>query len=233
MMFWKALFWKSWMECRFRAVLTGLVVVIYLLLGLFPLADYKGALTGWDWYSKFVTVFGAVVAIMFAGSGINSQTSWGMVRGFHSSMYFLLSLPVSRRQALMARAAVGILLTFSYVLASVGLYAFLVHISPGTAVSSIFFITLGAFAMFGVATFLSTFFDEMVTSSLAVGGVGGLFGGWAALDWTKVKLDPMTIISGQQLAQTGHVHWPVVILCLVTGSLFLLAALWAVERKEY
>jgi ABC-type transport system involved in multi-copper enzyme maturation permease subunit len=233
MMFWKALFWKSWMECRFRALLTGLVVAIYLLLGVFPLADYKGSLTGWDWYSKFVTVFGAVVAIMFAGSGINSQTSWGLVRGYHPSMYFLLSLPVSRRQALAARAATGMVLTFLYVLVSVGFYALAMHISPGTAVSSIFFITLAAFSMFGLATFLSTFFDEMVTSSLAIGAVGGMFGGWAALDWTKVKLDPMEIISGQQMAQTGYVNWVAIILCVAAGVLFLLAAVWVVERKEY
>jgi ABC-type transport system involved in multi-copper enzyme maturation permease subunit len=60
-----------------------------------------------------------------------------------------------------------------------------------------------------------------------------MFGAWSALNWTKVKLDPMTIISGQQLAQTGHVNWVAVIFLLVTGAFFLLAALWVVERKEY
>jgi hypothetical protein len=227
------MFWKSWMECRFRVMLTGLVLVIYLQAGLFPLSAYKGAATGWDWYLKFVTVFSAVVAIMFAGSGINAQSSWGVTRGFHPSMYFLLSLPVSRLRALLVRAATGMLLTFLYVLFSIGLYALLTHLSSRQALSSIFFITLGAFAMFGLATFLSTLFDELVSSSLAIGGVGGMFGAWAALDWSKTKLDPMTVISGQQLALTGHVNWAMVILCLVTGFLFLLAALWVVERKEY
>jgi len=232
-MFWRALVWKGWMECRYRAVLTGLVVLLYLLVGLFPLADYKGAVIAWDWYAKYVTVFGAVVAVMFAGSGINAQSSWGLVRGFHPSMYFLLSLPISRRQALMARAATGILLAFFSVLASVVLYALPMHVSAEQAGSSIFFISLGAFAMFGIATFLSTLFDEMVTSSLAIGAVAGMFGAWAALDWTKVKPDPMTIISGQQLAQTGHVNWVAVMFLLATGVVFLLAALWVVERKEY
>jgi hypothetical protein len=230
---WKSMFWKSWMECRFRAVLTGLVLVIYLVLGLVPLADVKGALTAWNWYSQFVTVFGAMVAVMFAGSGINSQSSWGMVRGFHPSMYFLLSLPVSRRRALIVRASAGMLLTILYIAASIGFYALPKHISPATAFSSIFFISLAAFAMFGITTFLSTIFDEMVTSSLAIGAVAGMFGAWAGLDWTKTKLDPMTIITGQQLAQTGHVNGAMVSLCVVTGVLSLLAALWMVERKEY
>ncbi len=225
------MWWKSWMECRFRALLTGFVMVLYLVA--FPLADFKGGLTAWDWYSRFVTVFGALVAVTFAGSGINAQSSWGMLRGFHPSMYFLLSLPVSRLRALLVRAVMGMLLTFLYVLASIGLYALLKHVSAAQAVSSILFISLGAFAMFGMATFLSTLFDEMVTTCLAVGGVAGMFGAWAGLDWTKAKVDPMTIISGQQLAQTGHVNWVVVILYMVTGVLFLLAALWVVERKEY
>jgi len=230
---WRALFWKAWMECRFRALLTGVVLAIYLLLGRFPLAECKGELTSWNWYCKFVTVFGAVVAIMFAGSGINSQSSWGMLRGFHPSMYFLLSLPVSRLRALLVRAITGMLLTFLYVPTSIVFYALFAHLSARQAVSSIFFITLGAFATFGIATFLSTLFDELVSSSLALGGVAGMFGGWAALDWTKVKLDPMTIFSGQQLAQTGQVNWVAAILCAATGVLFLLAALRVVERKEY
>ena len=227
--FWRALFWKGWMECRYRAVLSGLVV----LVGLLPLAADRGAVIAWDWYSKYVTVLAALVAVMFAGSGINAQSSWGFMRGFHPSMYFLLALPISRRQALLARAATGILLAFFSVLASVVLYALPMHVSAEQAGSSIFFISLGAFAMFGIATFLSTLFDEVVTSSLAIGAVAGMFGAWSALNWTKVKLDPMTIISGQQLAQTGHVNWVAVIFLLATGALFLLAALWVVERKEY
>jgi hypothetical protein len=228
-MFWRALFWKGWMECRYRAVLTGLVV----LVGLLPLADDRGAVIAWDWYSKYVTVLAALVAVMFAGSGINAQSSWGFMRGFHPSMYFLLSLPISRRQALLTRAATGMLLALLNVLASIVLYALPMHVGRAQALSSIFFISLGAFAMFGIATFLSTLFDEVVTSSLAIGAVAGMFGAWSALNWTKVKLDPMTIISGQQLAQTGHVNWVAVIFLLVTGAFFLLAALWVVERKEY
>jgi hypothetical protein len=227
--FWRALFWKGWMECRYRAVLSGLVV----LVGLLPLAADRGAVIAWDWYSKYVTVLAALVAVMFAGSGINAQSSWGFMRGFHPSMYFLLSLPISRRQALLARAATGMLLAFLNVLASIVLYALPMHVGRAHALSSIFFISLGAFAMFGIATFLSTLFDEVVTSSLAIGAVAGMFGAWSALNWTKVKLDPMTIISGQQLAQTGHVNWVAVIFLLATGALFLLAALWVVERKEY
>ncbi len=225
--------WKSWMECRFRAVLTGVVLVSYLLLGLLPVANEKGALTAWNWYSQYVALFAAMVAIMFAGSGINSQSSWGMVRGFHPSMYFLLSLPVSRRRALLVRSAMGMLLTLLSILASIWFYALPKHISPGTALSSIFFISLGAFALFGITTFLSTIFDEMVTSCLAIGAVAGMFGAWAGLDWSKTTLDPMTIITGQQLAQTGHVNGVMVSLCLVTGVVSLLAALWMVERKEY
>lgn len=227
--FWRALFWKGWMECRYRAVLSGLVV----LVGLLPLAADRGAVIAWDWYSKYVTVLAALVAVMFAGSGINAQSSWGFMRGFHPSMYFLLALPISRRQALLARAATGMLLAFLNVLASIVLYALPMHVGRAHALSSIFFISLGAFAMFGIATFLSTLFDEVVTSSLAIGAVAGMFGAWSALNWTKVKLDPMTIISGQQLAQTGHVNWVAVIFLLATGALFLLAALWVVERKEY
>src|ERR1035438_4342070 len=54
-------------------------------------------------------------AIFLAGSGINSQTTYGLTSGFHGSMLFTLSLPVSRRRLLFVRAGLGALQTSALV----------------------------------------------------------------------------------------------------------------------
>ena len=50
-------------------------------------------------------------AIFLAGSGVNSQTTYGLTSGSHGSMLFTLSLPVSRRRLLFVRAGLGAIQT--------------------------------------------------------------------------------------------------------------------------
>lgn len=85
---------KSWWECRFR-------VYLCLVLGLFLVLN-----------GLFVIVGAVKPADAWAGSGINSQSMWGLFHGFHPSMFFLLSLPMSRRRALLTRSAVGAIFGF-------------------------------------------------------------------------------------------------------------------------
>src|ERR1035438_4815038 len=56
-----------------------------------------------------------IAANFLAGSGVNSQTTYAATSGFHGSMFFTLSLPVSRRQLLFVRAGLGALLTSALV----------------------------------------------------------------------------------------------------------------------
>ena len=54
-----------------------------------------------DWF------FAAVVALMLAGAGIATQPALQATKGLHGSMYFTLSLPVSRFRLLAVRASIG------------------------------------------------------------------------------------------------------------------------------
>jgi hypothetical protein len=229
---------KAWWECRNRVFLCAVVTVMYSLGGAFALIDLKGTAMAMDWFAKFVAVFGALMAVTLAGSGINSQSSSGTVQGFHPSLYFLLSLPVSRRYAMLVRSTTGLLFSLFFVAACVGLFGLAaplrgLHISLHWAFSVAAFSSVGGFAAFGMTTFLMTILDELTAGMFSIGSLLGAFGAWAVLDWSKVLLDPMAILDGQQFIHTGHVFWPLLILLMAVGIAFLWAALYVVERKEY
>jgi hypothetical protein len=225
---------KSWYECRFRVLLAALIGGLYSVNGFWM----KGGF-GWDTYCQLMgAVVIPVVALLMAGSGVNSQTSWGMTQGFHPSMYFLLSLPISRRRAMAIRTFMGAGFTLLFILLTVGGIGLVVRwrgsdVPLSTIGASMAFMTVAAFAFFGLETFLTTILDEIWAGVLGFGLAGALFGGaWALRDITK-KPGTLELISGGTWAKHGELGLPMMAVFLTIGIGSLAAALYVVERKEY
>jgi len=109
------LWFKAWLETRWRfAFLVGLILLVWLSLewitatGVHTSVPAARLWMGIQLGSVLLYIF---TAIYLAGSGINSQTLYAATTGFHGSMLFTLSLPISRRRLLFARAGLGALLT--------------------------------------------------------------------------------------------------------------------------
>jgi hypothetical protein len=107
------LWYKAWLETRWTLVFTfGSMLLIWLgppLLG----AHWARPWLGFQLGSAGLYCF---TALFLADSGINSQPMYGLAPGFHGSMLFTLSLPVSRRRLLFVRAGFGAILCWSAVL---------------------------------------------------------------------------------------------------------------------
>jgi hypothetical protein len=235
---------KSWMEIRIRFVLTILlgVYIVYLILGIAPaqVAEKFPALSAPDLGVKLWKVFliafgGAVLPIsakVLAGSGINAQTSMGMSTGFHGSMSFLLSMPVSRRHLLATRAALGAALLLLVGIATFTATAALAPAAnvdfskigiwqsfPNTLLVSLFFYCL--------AVFLSTFLDEFWSGTiglLILGACAGLSvsAPETTLDLLSYLFHPAPLLP---LSQT--------LLLLAASGGLLAAAVRIVDLKEY
>ena len=230
---------KSWLESRFRVFLCTAVGILLALTGLyFPVDAVKHA-AEWPVYCRLLlNTLMAITVVNLAGSGINSQSRWGMFHGFHPSMFFLLSLPVSRRRALLIRAAVGTVFTFLIIALgafSFGLLAPLRGVSVGMKdiLSAIAFLSIFAYALFSFTTFLTTIFDEVVSGILGFAFAAFLLGAGHGIIGGRRHLDPLAFIDGELFVRTGHIVWPAVAGLLATGTIFMLASIYVVERKEY
>jgi hypothetical protein len=98
------LWYKAWLETRWRFVFLIGSMVFMLFLGPIlgsPPAKFSPALR------LASSLLYCVAACFFAGAGINTQTFYAATSGFHGSMLFTLSLPVSRRRLFYARAGLG------------------------------------------------------------------------------------------------------------------------------
>lgn len=232
---------KSWWECRFRVALTA-VVVVSLIAGAASLirdpdTGGKNPQAMLNFFAQMMA--GMVVplmALLMAGSGVNSQTSWGMLHGFHASMYFLLSMPVSRRRALLIRAAVGAAFTFLFIVIMMAAVAQLsawrgIPMSGGQVMGSIAFLSLGAFTWFGFSTLLSTLFDEFWGGIIGLTFMGFMFGFGLTLENKKFGL--LSYMAGLHFNRTGDVVWPALLAFLALGAALLAASVYVVERKEY
>jgi hypothetical protein len=103
------LWYKGWLETRFRLVVT-LVVVIGFLIFLSSLS-FGHAKPSIEVLSESLTGVPRISVIwicaFLAGAGIATQPSFQAAKGLHGSTLFTLSLPVTRLRLLAIRASIG------------------------------------------------------------------------------------------------------------------------------
>jgi ABC-2 type transport system permease protein len=104
------LWYKGWLETRFRLLFTlgftTLILVLqYSAQNAAPPPGGKSAAFGLVMVSSPILVL--MVCAMLGGAGIATQPSLQATKGLHGSTLFTLSLPVSRLRLLAVRAGIG------------------------------------------------------------------------------------------------------------------------------
>ncbi len=95
------LWYKAWLETRFRLLFSLVVVALVLVLLYSKQATEARAVVG------IATGLAALLSIMLAGAGIATQPAFQATKGLHGSILFTLSMPVSRFHLLAVRAGFG------------------------------------------------------------------------------------------------------------------------------
>jgi hypothetical protein len=98
---------KAWLETRWRLLYTLAIPLIVLAFrqaggGLTSTKDAHITLGVLSFFATFAGIY-------LAGAGIRTQSSFQQTKGLPGSVYFTLSLPVSRFRLLTARTVIGLL----------------------------------------------------------------------------------------------------------------------------
>ncbi len=253
---------KAWLETRRRfvgallilTVLAGGTVYEYAAVqrllprlnaaGSAPIAETSGVadairdamdiqknFRGFVWYQSFrqnLTQLGVFFAMLLGCGGLVSESMKG-------SGLFTLSLPVTRRQLVSARALTGLAQWFAVAMTpplaivllapTVGerlpLVDALVHGFCIFVVGSVFF---------ALASFLSTIFADMWRPLLIGIGVACAI---AVLSFAVPQLALFSVMSGERYFRTGSLPWTGLLVSVVLTTALLYGAADTLERKDF
>lgn len=234
------LWFKAWLETRWRfCFLAGSILFVWaapLWAPLFHIRAPAGVAESKLWMaihlgSVLLYIF---TAIYLAGSGINTQTTYSATSGFHPSMLFTLSLPVTRRRLLLVRAGLGALQTSALV---VIMAAYTVFQKPGGTTPSQFLVYLAraivcTMAIYALSTLLACVLDEMwqfYAAFLCCIALFPLQSRISVISW----LSPFRGMSLISYPLNGPMPWAPVIASLVLTAVLMYASMLIVQHKEY
>ena len=231
------LWYKGWLETRFR-------ILFMLAYVLFPMAlrittPHNTSPTPLEEQHQiaFLAFYWSFGSILLAGAGIKTQGSLRTTKVFHGSMYFTLTMPVSRFRLLAARAGLGMLETIAVLAATpfaiwVMFPATRMHLSISDLLEywGVISVCVSLFYFLGVV-FASVFDDATQgwMSMLAVISLQGLF--------TNLPVPPsLNVFRAMGEASPLFTHtfpWASMAVSLGVAAVLLCIAAWVVQTREY
>lgn len=225
------LWYKAWLETRWRALMPLvmiLFVIVQIRLGPGKIHSRPDQAPG--------AIFLLFAPLMLAGSGIKTEPVFQPIKGLHGSMYFTLSLPVSRRRLLGVRTGVGMLETAAIIVLGCvagGMFPELRgDASLADGLKYAVTVLLCCTGFYGLSTLLATFLDQ----------VWQVWGSFAAVFLTRwlfstialpQSLDVFRAMGDSSPLITHMLPWAAMGVSLGAGALFFLAALRVVQTREY
>jgi hypothetical protein len=223
------LWYKAWLETRFR-LLFSLVVVGFILVSLYlkNATDVRGVV-------GIATGLALLLTILLAGAGIATQPTFQATKGLHGSILFTLSMPVSRLRLLGVRAGFGWLEMAGGICAACCGMWILFPAGTATALDMVDYAgTLIACAsgLYAISVLLATFLDDQ----WRVWGSGIVFGAlWWLLTHTPLPAS-MNIFRamGEGSPLVAHtMPWLTMTFSLGLAAILFFAAFQVVQRREY
>jgi hypothetical protein len=225
------LWYKAWLETRWRLVFTiGSMMLVWLTIPLL------GAPPDRLWRSLELgsTLLYCFAALFLAGAGINSQTLYAGTAGYHGSMLFTLSLPVSRTRLFFARAGLGAVETCAFVMVTAGITLLC---RPETPTASQAFrygvrAIICTMAVYALSALLACVLDEMwqfMGTCLCLGAVFLI----QFRSNTVSQLSPLRGMTLWSYPLTAPMPWAPVVASVVCTGVLLYASVLVLRRKEY
>ncbi|HEX6164589.1 MAG TPA: ABC transporter permease subunit [Vicinamibacterales bacterium] len=186
---------------------------------------------GFIWYRTFadnLTSLGVFFAILLGCGGLLSESSKG-------SALFTLSLPVTRRELLTARAATGLVQLFAISMIP-PLVIPLLAPSVGQQFSILDALVHGlclffvAAVFFSLASFLSTLFTDIWRPLLIAIGIACAI---AIVSFVAPQLAIFSVMSGESYFKTGTLPWTGLLISAVIATALLYSAAETLERRDF
>ncbi|MGA8598705.1 MAG: hypothetical protein WB676_28650 [Bryobacteraceae bacterium] len=226
---------KAWLETRWRLLYAVALPVSALALP-YIMGDAQSAKNAHVTMGVMAS-FGIFNAVYLAGVGVKTQSPFAAMKGVQGSIYYTLSLPVSRLRMLSVRAGVG-LLEFAGVSAVVYGAAWLSFWLPRGSSTPFDLLELILAAITCTACFyfisvlLATFLDD--TWQI----FGGIF--MAMVVWFTVPrilpppaFNPFGFAGDASPLVTHNLPWPAMAISLILSAILFFVALRIVQTREY
>jgi ABC-type transport system involved in multi-copper enzyme maturation permease subunit len=193
--------------------------------------DLQKTFRGFIWYRTFrdnLTSMGVFFAILLGCGGLLSESSKG-------SALFTLSLPVTRKQLLGARAGTGLAQLFAVSMVP-PLAIPLLAPSIGQRFSIIDALAHGlciffaAAVFFSLAAFLSTLFRDIWRPMLIAIGIACAI---AVASFIAPQLGIFSVMSGESYFKTGSLPWTGLLASAVVATALLYSAAETLERRDF
>lgn len=243
------LWWKAWLEVRWRFFIPLLLTPLWLwwlvpgTAGLVTpdpdlLARVKPRTAGFGMALNVLSlIVWPLLAVVYAGAGINTQTAYTARHGIHPSMLFTLALPVTRRRLLLVRAGAGIAV-FSAIVAWQCGFAWIAspyiraQVTAGQMALYVVCAVLASMVFYWFSVMLATFLDEMAVA----------YGSFAAI-WAVVvvrfavpdfaRIDIFRGMGDLSYPMTGRMPWGSLAVCACISLVLAAASVRIATKKEY
>jgi hypothetical protein len=223
---------KGWLETR--RIFMFVLWVFAANLGAAFILDSRAALKASDLLATMLLIW-VFFPSMLAGNGIRTPGVFRATAGTHQSMYFTLSLPVSRMRLLAVRLGVGLLETLvidiAVVIAMMVSFPVLRNASSsGDAVCYIIEVVAYTFALYSFSTLWATFLEGPWR-------VWGTFLLVIAMRWLVAHslrgVDILNGIAGGAPLIEHKLNWAGIAVPVGLTVVFLAGAFKVVDSREY
>lgn len=225
------LWYKAWLETRWRC-LSLVISMVLALLTLLPASASPQRF--WVGLALVSTLLNCFAAVYLGGAGVNTQTAYSAMQGFHGSMLFTLSLPVSRRRLFLVRAGLGALETGVFVAITTG--ATLIWRPEATSLAQALRYGIRAIvctlAVYALSTLLACFLDEM----WQVSGASLVLAAVWMLQTRNAVVSQLSPLRGMSLISyplAAPMCWAPLLCALIATAVLLCASVLVLQRKEY
>jgi hypothetical protein len=179
----------------------------------------------------------AWIAVMVSGAGIVTQPAFQATKGLHGSMYFTLSLPVSRLRLFAVRASLGWLeMMGGIALICGGIWALLQRFGESRTPLEMgeYSVVLIVFAtaIYAIPVLLSTFLDDQWRVFGSAFCIGGLL--WLSeRSFVPTSLNIFRALGPDSPLLTHVMPWTAVAGAIALAAILLFAAVKIVQGREY
>jgi hypothetical protein len=227
------LWYKAWLETRWRFLfmIGSMMLVWFGIPSLVPGAPMNRLWLGLQLGSILLY---CCTALFLAGAGVNTQTTYAATSGFHGSMLFTLSLPISRRRLLFVRAGLGAIETCILVAMMAGLTLFKAPVaaSPLQALQYETRAIVCTMSVYALSVLLACVLDEMwqfMGSGLALSAFFMLQSRFDVVS----RISPLRGMSLISYPAAAPIPWAPMAASLVFAAVSLYASVLVQRRKEY
>jgi hypothetical protein len=231
------LWYKSWRETRYRALFVFGIFVVFMCFIERNTDTRHASPQAVQNLLNFFTTYLTLIPVMLAGAGVKTQRIFQTARGFHGSMYFTLSLPVSRFRLLMTRAGLGMIETLG-VLAALAAAAWFIfpalklHVASADLLAYWLTVSTCISVFYFLSVFLATFLDDQWQ-------IYGTYVAILALRWLSSEVSvPASInifraMNASSPLFTHSLPWTTMGVAFGAAAILFLAAMRVVQTHDY